>query len=107
MYKMIKKSETSEHSKAMQYESLLGIVRIIMKEKELITLGFEKDKLLDGQETGKWKMPWGGTIEISENEDIHSILLRGYNIGRSTGIFKGEQIGVAKLQLQIRELLGI
>ncbi len=78
-----------------------------MNETELNRLGFEKDKLLSGKETGKWKMPWGGAIEIGKNEDIHKILLRAYNIGRSTGISKGEHIGTTKLQNELRALLGM
>lgn len=91
---------------AIHFYLLLATIRCIMTETELKELGFEKDMCFD-EHTGKWKMPWGGSIEVNEKDDIHSLLLRVFNIGRSTGISEGESIGEAKLQHSIRDLLGL
>lgn len=79
----------------------------VMNDNELKKLEFEKDKLLSGKETGKWKMPWGGAIEIDGHENIQDLLLRAYNIGKSIGINRGEEIGIIKLQNEIKTLLNL
>lgn len=78
-----------------------------MNKNKLTELGFERDKLLSGEETGKWKMPWGGAIEIEDRENIHDLLLKVYHIGRNIGIDEGEEIGTKKIQYKIKTLLGI
>jgi len=77
-----------------------------MTENQLIELGFKKD-MCCGEFTNAWKMPWGGAIEINENDDIHSLLLMAYKLGKTSGISKGESIGKSKLQEEIKNLLGL
>jgi len=75
-----------------------------LSEIELLKLGFEKDKLPSGKETGKWKMPWGGAIEINENNNIHDIIKKAFFIGVEVGFGQGKKIGIKLFQSKVKSL---